>query len=951
MANTGNLEFDASIDISKLKESVNKIEKELQKMSNEAQKAGRNLDDAFDGKGTGKLNSEISTTNKHLNSVEGSAGKAGGALGKIGGMVSFAAIAAGASALVQSIISVRSEFEKYEAVLTNSLGSEVLAKKAMGELTDFAAKTPFALSELTGAYVKLTNYGLKPNIEKMTLYGDVAASVGKSFDQFAEAAADAVTGEFERLKEFGIKASKEGDKITFTFKGQKTEIQNSAEAIDGYLQSLGKMEGVAGSMEAISGTLGGKISNLGDAWDRMLNSMGNESSGVFVTVIGWLTKVVEGVEWLTKSLNTMRKEALEKNISNSGEAAKSEIKTMQDSFMRNGMGEAEAAGKAVEIYRKRMNEAIVQAESDLNKVQDKYKDKKYLKFSGAYKDAQKEIIDAQNNVKLLKGEMDIINSTYKTKEEKESGTVEKQINELKKQISNSEQKLKEMRSLSSKSSVEDIEKQEKNLADLKNKLKTLTGVNVDAKFTPGTLKGLEEQLKTLQGKVGTFTNPKDEQKNANEIAAIMDKIALKKLEVAQLSRDDQQIATMKGQTDSLLKSQKELTKIQTAYEKAGLKQGQKLTTEQKKRLDYAMQQVEKEAENTEFQLEAMPKLTDEKREQLELAKKQAEIEEETYERIRENVDKAIGISNTLANGFSELGNLFGGFDEQLDAVLNDTIGVIDGFSSLLTDAQSGQKATMSDYTDLLSLAIQFNTLQFKAIDWILGKITGKEFNTLDGIKNFILDNDQWTEDMTGISSNDIADTIATGIMDGMKLGADGSLGDFADGFEDMIKKAAVKAITESINKETLDKIQEQISAARGKNSEGGEAITENEYKQMQETYAAGVRAAEDNAKAWEIVMGTSEKVEAKAYQRSISGMTEETAGLLEGRMNSIQFNVIAMKEMVDKQLVSLQKIEVNTSYNRYLETMPDHFKQLKLIAEALTAIKNAGSGTGNYFGV
>jgi hypothetical protein len=33
---------------------------------------------------------------------------------------------------------------------------------------------------------------------------------------------------------------------------------------------MGKMEGVAGSMEAISGTLGGKISNLGDAWTGCL---------------------------------------------------------------------------------------------------------------------------------------------------------------------------------------------------------------------------------------------------------------------------------------------------------------------------------------------------------------------------------------------------------------------------------------------------------------------------------------------------------------------------------------------------------------------------------------------------------------------------------------------------------------------------------------------------------
>jgi hypothetical protein len=39
----------------------------------------------------------------------------------------------------------------------------------------------------------------------------------------------------------------------------------------------------------------------------------------------------------------------------------------------------------------------------------------------------------------------------------------------------------------------------------------------------------------------------------------------------------------------------------------------------------------------------------------------------------------------------------------------------------MTSAQDGQEASMSDYTDLLSLAIQFNTLQFKAIDWILAR--------------------------------------------------------------------------------------------------------------------------------------------------------------------------------------------------------------------------------------
>jgi chlorite dismutase len=59
--------------------------------------------------------------------------------------------------------------------------------------------------------------------------------------------------------------------------------------------------------------------------------------------------------------------------------------------------------------------------------------------------------------------MEIINSTYKTKEEKVSGTVEKQIADLKTQINTSEARLKDMRSLSSKSSVMIMKSRKKTL--------------------------------------------------------------------------------------------------------------------------------------------------------------------------------------------------------------------------------------------------------------------------------------------------------------------------------------------------------------------------------------------------------------------------------------------------------------------------------------------------------
>ena len=80
-------------------------------------------------------------------------------------------------------------------------------------------------------------------------------------------------GEFERLKEFGIKASKEGS-ITFTFGGVQTEVKNTAEEIQGFLVSLGQTE-FAGATAEQAKTLSGAFSNLGDAFDAFKTAIGD----------------------------------------------------------------------------------------------------------------------------------------------------------------------------------------------------------------------------------------------------------------------------------------------------------------------------------------------------------------------------------------------------------------------------------------------------------------------------------------------------------------------------------------------------------------------------------------------------------------------------------------------------------------------------------------------------
>jgi hypothetical protein len=251
-----------------------------------------------------KLKQFTSSADKSVNNFATSANSAfnsvalslTGAL-SVGAFVSFG----------KEVLAVTAEFEKFGAVLGNTLGSNALAKLKLKEIEEFAAKTPFGVKELTESFVKLANQGFKPTGDEMRRLGDLAASTGKSFDQLAEGILDAQTGEFERLKEFGIRAQDAGDKVIFTFKGVQTTVDKSSEAIRNYITSLGDAEGVSGSMAVISETLTGKISNLSDSWDQMLVSIGSNTTGVFSSAISIISESINAITEFNKELETASK--------------------------------------------------------------------------------------------------------------------------------------------------------------------------------------------------------------------------------------------------------------------------------------------------------------------------------------------------------------------------------------------------------------------------------------------------------------------------------------------------------------------------------------------------------------------------------------------------------------------------------------------------------------------
>jgi hypothetical protein len=248
---------------------------------------------SIDSSGVVKADDRLDNFNRTAKEGEKSAGVLSSAYVKLAGAIG-SVVAAGAA--LGKITEVTREFETLNASLITATGSAEAANVQFKELQDFASETPFALQEVVGSFIKLKNLGLDPSERALASFGNTAAAMGKSLDQFIEAVADAAVGEFERLKEFGIKASSQGDKVVFTFRGVETQVAKSATAIQSFLTDLGENE-FAGAMAQRVDTLDGTIVNLEDNWSKLLVTIG-ETTGITDTTqsaFAGLSRVIQDI--------------------------------------------------------------------------------------------------------------------------------------------------------------------------------------------------------------------------------------------------------------------------------------------------------------------------------------------------------------------------------------------------------------------------------------------------------------------------------------------------------------------------------------------------------------------------------------------------------------------------------------------------------------------------------
>ena len=271
----------------KASRAIRGISKKLKKLSKVAKKAGLGMGKAFKG------------VTKSILSLKTAVVALAGAYGFV--------------SLTKSILKTGGAFEDYKATLKVVLGSQEKANEAFAWLNEFAKKTPFEIDNLSQSFVKLAAYGID-GTKVMGTLGDTAAAMGKDINMAVEALADAQTGEFERLKEFGVKAivvTKANAKkmgatleqtgqtaLAFTDKMGKESYKiidrNNRAIVTSTLMSIWN-ERYAGAMEERSKTMNGMLSNLGDAWtnfkalvaDKLLPIVKDGLDGILAKINEW----------------------------------------------------------------------------------------------------------------------------------------------------------------------------------------------------------------------------------------------------------------------------------------------------------------------------------------------------------------------------------------------------------------------------------------------------------------------------------------------------------------------------------------------------------------------------------------------------------------------------------------------------------------------------------------
>lgn len=183
---------------------------------------------------------------------------------------------------------------------------------------------------------------------------------------------------------------------------------------------------------------------------------------------------------------------------------------------------------------------------------------------------------------------------------------------------------------------------------------------------------------------------------------------------------------------------------------------------------------------------------------------------------------------------------------------------------------------------------------------------------------------QIKEQLTQMSFDSMRDAFYDTLLD-MESGAE----DFSEDFSEYLQKAILKT---SLSKVYDKRLQEWYDKFANYNKEGG--IDTGEYKDLQQEWNDIVKDALEERDSLKDIFGwTSSSSSQSGRAGTVTSMTEETAGRLEGIGNATLDHVISIDNNLTRHLegmaTSLGKIAGNSEYLKHLETINENIAELR----------------------
>lgn len=274
--NQGALYFGAGIDMTQWRQNVNEIRRDILGLNTTTQQQTKAMDSSF----------------KSLALAVGTY-FSGAALGNF----------------ANQIINVRGEFQKTEIAFETMLGSQEKAQALMAQMVDLAAKTPFSLKDVADGAKQLLAFQIPADqvVDTLTRMGNIAAGLGVPLSRInlvygqVMAKGKLMGDDLRQFTEAGIpmvaELAKKFGTTTAAINKMVSDGKVGFNDVKDVLFSLTSEGGMFFNlMEKQSKSLSGQMANLGDAWDQMLNKIGEKNEGFLSSGIQEAIYLVENYE-------------------------------------------------------------------------------------------------------------------------------------------------------------------------------------------------------------------------------------------------------------------------------------------------------------------------------------------------------------------------------------------------------------------------------------------------------------------------------------------------------------------------------------------------------------------------------------------------------------------------------------------------------------------------------